>query len=175
MAKILRLMNSGYKVATNATCHGKLDCRIQNTMKVIGLKFNYTFLMLALLVVPLGGCSNFAVATNSPADKVKVSLIARCGQSVVKLLEYTDGRADKNTGEPLAILKVDEKEFVGALSLYGFPRGFNLGGTLINDDSWWHLPSLLWYADGRIEFRDASSPVNLSSCNKLDSARKKSL
>jgi len=140
-------------------------------MKTIVLKSKFTWQTLALLAMPLGGCSNFAVTANSPADKVKVSLIARCGQSVVKLLRYTDGRVDKNIGEPLAILKVDEKEFVGALSLYDFPRGFNLGGTMINDDSWRHLPSLLWYADGRIEFRDALSPSNLSSCNKLDSTR----
>jgi len=163
-------MNAGLKVTANATYHGKLDWRVQNAMKIIGVKFNFVFQMLGLLVGFLGGCSNFTLATNSPADKVKVSLSARCGKNVVILLEFADARADKNTGEPLAILKVDEKEFVGTLSQYGFPRGFNLGGTLINDNSWWHLPSLLWHADGRIEFRDASSSVKLISCNKLDSA-----
>jgi len=65
-----------------------------------------------------------------------------------------------------AILRVDENDFKGSFDCFGFPRGFNLGGTLNNDDSFRHLPSLIYDIDGNVFFRDAGTDSSLVECSK---------
>lgn len=95
-----------------------------------------------------------------------------CRGQGVMLFRLADEKVVSNTGEPLALLRVDGKEFVGSLSSYGFPRGFNLAGTLVNDESMRHLPSLLWFADGSIMFRNAGTSPRLHLCKKLPYVQK---
>lgn len=91
----------------------------------------------------------------------------QCGHAVVQLFRFADPNVKTEWGEPKALLKVADKEFIGTLTQAGFPRGFNLADTLLNDDTFWNFPSLLWFQDGSIKYRKAGPPSGLISCKKI--------
>lgn len=88
----------------------------------------------------------------------------RCGDFMVGILIPKD--FSYSGGPPSTKLVVNGEVYVGSLDLAGYPRGFNLAGTLENDKTMYYLPSLYWKNDGATMFRMANSEKFLS-CDRI--------
>lgn len=97
----------------------------------------------------------------------KLTLVAKCGGKTIKLYRSDNEDFHSHNEQPQAILSTGGKKFIGPIDSYGFPRGFNLAGTLINDKSARHLPSLLWFNDGSMAYRGAGEGPELSPCHEV--------